>query len=834
MAIRNLVNTSSGLQNIAAVNSNTLLENYSGDPSELRPIRNGGNFDSNDVYLLLQQLIENDENLFAGNANLSLLFSEGILPKNDPLQLLNFTNTLTSFTIGTGLLIINQNFVTVSAPQTFTLGTGGWSNVAVGEYRADLIEVDTSGAVSIVLGTPSLTKPFIPTLIDRSSANNYPLYAVMVYNSGAGTEILHYQKVADFAGFDEIRRDEHVFLNKNDSYANAFNFIHDITRHIQDADKDYLDRLAGQSSNSTPLLETDANFPPEPINPLNNAAPNNRGLRHIPAGVWNNDSTSQPSYPDFIYPGENFKTNGFLYLPVIHGATPTDTVATIRNFKFGIRFDNVGDVAGVANEGIEFKFVRYPQFLFTSNDPLTYQLDVNSATASSITVDNANILNAANLSLDNGAVNQIIAPGDFILVSEGTGKGQSGKIVSVTSNQISLGVVFTTILDATSKIVIFKNNGGTPAGTLAWTAAQINADIITNETYGSITQSGYAADPTAAADPDRFIKIKKTGISINITKEKYYFMLTRVVREGSVLSDAPKIHLEHDFTNYDDTNVCNIYHVAEYSPPVGLYPVVDGGGDVFRLFDQFGDIASTFADRSAIYGGFTEWTLVAKDLNDYELSTINYAVDIPLGEAWVDVVLGRVAFNPLTRPESLYATYYATRFNSNKLNTKEIQKLGSINQSLEDYLSDKFPDNKNSGLVYIKKNIAANGDIIIPGGYVGIAFDDAQITGTITIEDGGELFFLNKETVSYKDYIADAKPNWEEEYVSGSYSLAFPEFKFYKSGTRWIRLTFTYNYDDTIATTLYEESLDSGATYSTLYTKNFAYSGGYLTGITYT
>lgn len=833
MAIRTKVNTGSGLQNIAAVANNGLLQNFTGDPEELRPIRQGANLNSNDVYLLLQQLIENDENLFANNANLSLLFSEGILPKNDPNELLNASNTATTFTVGAGRLIINQNFVSVSSPQTFTLGTGGWNNIGVGEYRSDLIEVDIAGGITISLGTPSLIKPFLQTILDRTSTNKYPIYSLIVYNSGSGTEILHYQKVADFAGFDELRKDNHAFLQKNDTYENVFEFIYGLTRHAQDANRDYLDRLSGQSSTASILLETDLNFPPEPTNPLNNPAPNNRGLRHIPAGAWNNDSASQPSYPDFVYPGENFKTNGFLYLPVIHGASPTDTVATIKNFKFGIRHDVVGDTPGVANEGLEFKFVRYPQFLFTGDDAITYKLNVLSATSNSITVNNTNTLDATNLNLDNGSINQIIAPGDFVLVAEGTGKGQSGKITNVTAQTISLGVYFTTVLDNTSKIVIFKNNGGTPIGNLSWTAAEINSDIAANETYGSITAGGYAADPAADADADRFIKIKKTGISINITKEKYYFILTRVVKEGAVLTDAPKIHIEHNDTTYDDTNVCNIYHVAEYAPPSGLYPVVDIDGDVFRLFDQFGDIAATFSQRSAIYGGFTEWNLVAKDLNDYELANINYSIDIPVGDAWIDIALGRVAFNPLTRPESLYGTFYLTRFNSNKLNTKEIQKLGAIKQSVEDWMNDKFPDNKNSGLLYIKKNIAANGDIIIPGGYTGIAFDDAIITGNVTIEDGGELFLLQKQAVNYRDYIADTKPFWTEEYVVGTGSLAYPEFKFYKSGTRWIRLTFTYNGDNTIATILYEESLNSGADYTTLYTKVFTYDSSYLVGVSW-
>jgi hypothetical protein len=47
MAIRTKVNvTGLGLQNIASVVNNGLLDNFTNDPQELKPIRQGGDFDS--------------------------------------------------------------------------------------------------------------------------------------------------------------------------------------------------------------------------------------------------------------------------------------------------------------------------------------------------------------------------------------------------------------------------------------------------------------------------------------------------------------------------------------------------------------------------------------------------------------------------------------------------------------------------------------------------------------------------------------------------------------------------------------------------------------------
>jgi ribosomal protein L24 len=834
MAIRTKVNTGSGLQNILSVTDNSQLQNYTNDPEELRPIRVGGNFSSNDVYLLLQQIIENDQNLFANNANLSLLFSEGILPKNDPNQHLNATNTLTTFTVGTGRLIINENFVSVSTPYTFTIGLSGWTAVTASNYRADLIEVDIAGNFSLSLGIEALTKPFLQTILDRTSANKFPLYSVLLYNSGAGTEIIHYQKIAPYAGFDEARRDIKALLSRNDTYPNVFEFIPNQTRHSQDADQVYLDRSAGQLTSAATFLESDAAFPPEPTDPFVAIAPNNRGLRHIPGGTWDANSTSQPAFPNFVYPGENLKTNGFLYLPVIQGATPTDTTATIKNFKLGIRYDIVGDVAGVANEGLEVQFTRYPLFQFAGDDAVDYNLNVTSATATSITVNNTNILNVNTLALDNGGINQSIAAGDFVLVTSGTGYGQTGKITSVGTQTIQLGVTFTTVLDNTSKIVIFKNSP-TAVSNLAWSAAQINADIATNNTYGSITQGGYAADPVADGDGDRFIKIVKSGVSVNILKKKYYFILTRIVQEGSVLSDAPKIHIDNHFTSYSNANSCSIYYVAEYAPPTGTYPVTDINGDVFKLFDQYGDLASTFSQRLLIYGNpYSEWDLVAADLNDYELANIDYGVDISPGQCWVDVTLGRIAFNSTVRPESVYGTYYLERYNANKLTTKEIEKLGSIKQSVEDWMADKFPDNKNSGLAYIKKSIASQGDITIPGGYIAMMRDDATLVGNITIEDDAELFMIQKEQPNYIDFVTGSKPFWDENYVAGTGTVQYPQYKYYTSADRIIKLEFTYNGDNTINSINYQLSEDAGLNYTNLYTKNFGYTTGYLTSVTWT
>lgn len=833
MAIRTKVNTGSGLQNILSVPDNSQLQNFTNDPEELRPIRQGGNFSSNDVYLLLQQIIENDQNLFANNANLSLLFSEGILPKNDPDQHLNASNTATTFTIGTGRLIINENFVSVSTPFTFTMGFSGWSEATANYYRADLIEVDVAGNFSVTLGTEALTKPYLQTILDRTAVTKFPVYSVLVYNSGSGTEVVHYQKIAPYAGFDEARRDVKVMLSRNDTYENVFEFIPNQTRHAQDADQGYLDRGAGQLTSAATLLESDTAFPPEPTDPFVAADPNNRGLRHIPGGTWDDDSTSQPAFPNYVYPGDNLKTNGFLYLPVIQGATPTDTTATIKTFKLGIRYDVVGDVTGIANEGLGVQFTRYPLFQFAGDDAVDFKLDVNSATATSITVSNANTLNLNTLTLDNGSINQSIEEGDFVLVTSGTGYGQTGKITSVTAQVIQLGVTFTTVLDNTSTIVIFKNDP-TVVSSLAWSAAQINADIATNETYGSITQGGYAADPVADGDGDRFIKIIKSSININILKKKYYFILTRVVQEGLVLSDAPKIHVDNHFTSYSNANSCCIYYVAEYAPPTGLYPVTDLNGDVFKLFDQYGDLASTFAERLDIYGApYSEWDLVAADLNDYELANIDYSTDIAPGQCWVDVTLGRIAFNDTVRPESVYGTYYLERYNANKLNTKEIEKLGSIKQSVEDWMVDKFPDNKNSGLTYIKKNIAEHGDITIPGGYIAMMRDDATLVGGITIEEDAELFMLQKEQPNYIDFVTGSKPYWDEEYVAGTGTVQYPQYKYYTSGDRIIQLEFTYNGDNTINSINYQLSEDAGLNYDNLYTKNFGYTGGFLTSVSW-
>jgi hypothetical protein len=137
------------------------------------------------------------------------------------------------------------------------------------------------------------------------------------------------------------------------------------------------------------------------------------------------------------------------------------------------------------------------------------------------------------------------------------------------------------------------------------------------------------------------------------------------------------------------------------------------------------------------------------------------------------------------------------------------------------------------GVLMLKKGI--HGSLTIPSGYTAVEFEDATVTGSITFQPNSELVLLPRRTPNYLEWVVSGLAmGWNEEVIPGNGSLQYPQFRTFTNGNEIIRLTYVYNGNNNYLSITYEYSKDSGTTWAQFGTKNFVYSGLYLTNTYWT
>lgn len=823
----NVVNITS----VANPDATNLDASYS-DPSKINLIPANSEVSTTDLLRLIQDLVYNDEQINSEAGALLPILNEGVFYTRDlkdidqvsffkDFQILDnpLTYPTDSFTLGNGLVKIQNSIVTFTSDKTFNVGTE-FSNISnVNYFKTALIETKTDGTYAITESVETVDFPIIPTQSSRTNNTQIPLYYVVLQNQAGTTRIIYIQDIYEYVGFAQLRKHKDAVGFPHSVYSdNVFELFRNDIRNLVNADGKYLNILDAQSAATNIVDETNSDFNdilgegigfvPSSFASLVFSTPGTRYDIYSTEYELNNPITSDLPFPNFVEPDDSLvnSTNGWFYLNEIANNLLGNTTVDVKKLKLGVKVGEEG------TEDLSIKVVRYTKLTHSGLTNGTFTAD--SATANTVTITGSPDFNNTDFTNDSGGSSQQIEAGDFIFVTSGSGRGITAKIQSKTATTLTFENNTSKTLDATTEFIIYKNGTMTNVSDLATVAT---ADI-NSSTWDEFTLSG---------SDYKMIEFDFSGNPFSISVQTNYFILTKLNPVTIVAS--PKILLEDPSS--PNTNTQNIFNIVSYETPGGEYPI--DAGDTFLLKDRFGDLATTNADRSPFYGQ-NNWTVVARDLSDNRLeyyNSVGFDSLINSTECWVDVTKSRIAFNTATKPSELFANYVYLNVVGNETSTKEIYSQG-LEQSLEDYLLDKFPDGNNIGLNYIKKLIGKEStNSFIRGGYNGIIFDDSEMDSgsSITLTNNSDLIIFPKEIASLVESVAGTFVGWDFEYVVGTGSVDYPEFKYYKKNNYWIKLTFTYNVNNNISTVKFNMSEDSGSTYVTLGTLSLNYSGTKLT-----
>lgn len=132
-----------------------------------------------------------------------------------------------------------------------------------------------------------------------------------------------------------------------------------------------------------------------------------------------------------------------------------------------------------------------------------------------------------------------------------------------------------------------------------------------------------------------------------------------------------------------------------------------------------------------------------------------------------------------------------------------------------------------NGVLMMKRT--QEGDLLVPSGYIAATLDDTTFAGNITLEPDADLFLFQKRNPPFLFWVLSGLAvGWNEEYVVGLGTIAYPQYKTYTNGDEIIRVVFSYNFDGSYSLLSYEYSSDAGVTYSVIATKQYTYDSTYL------
>lgn len=194
----------------------------------------------------------------------------------------------------------------------------------------------------------------------------------------------------------------------------------------------------------------------------------------------------------------------------------------------------------------------------------------------------------------------------------------------------------------------------------------------------------------------------------------------------------------------------------------------------------------------------------------------------------VDVTRNRFQFHP-SAPLELVNNYhlranYWFKITFDQLTSEAVPRPdGTV---VEDSLLwlDK---NQHNGVLMMKKT--QEGELVVPQGYVAATLEGTTFAGSVIFEPNSDLFLFQRRSAPYLSMVISGLiPGWNEEFIAGSGTLQYPQYKYYTYALEIVRATISYNLDGSFSTILYEYSNDSGTTYSYLATKNYVYASGYF------
>lgn len=873
--LKKKVFTSTGLKDIGAISSTSAMTGaFTGNPEEIHAIKQGQPVDAEKMLKILQDIVANDLSLDAQQNTFFPLLSEGVLPvrsaKNFKLITNDIVTTLTKEVTPTNpttsikiqatdcRIKVRDTILPFTSDQDFVTVAPGLGQIqitpvtAANNYRTVLLQVKLDGSYNLkYLGSESLTKTEHSSRLDED-LDAYAIYSFIIQKISGTTKIVSIKRIFDFSGFNNFFLRNIVPWHRSKEYDNAFRIFLEDGRHLRKENFNLLDETyATATDNSLAEVElsdaifynNDASaaqakfkfdsllFPevlPEPDHNIYSYPGNTTtgsGIYHyvVPG---DQDSAAIP-FPEYASPASGLRSIGHLYFNKVANAGAFQNTAKLKSLTLALYKSPLAPF----DDNIKVALVNLPRF--TQNNISLSQF--NAATVTTPTPGITQIVcDDAGIDFDNVSawdsdypafVNTQLNVGDIVFFINGPCAGYSTAITEIVNGTtIKINSMANAVVNG-NDFIIFKNVSITfpyVAGELEYDVTQLNSERVI--ALGPATNL-----VSSSAGTNDYFKITKDNLAINIYKDKYYFIIPKVaVATDDIVSNVPMLLVNNNLTNVGNGDFRNIYFYATYFPSVGYYPDF-----VFTLYDQYGDISSSNASRALAWGGFLDrWDILPKDLNDTEIDEMYNGgwTALAQNQCLVDVTRGICLFHPDYSPMYVYATYMIESFIGAETNSGEIYKQGS-QSSIEDWMKDKFPDDVNSGLAYVKKTIKSkdNRNVVIPGGYNAVAFEDVELISNINIEQNGELIILEKRQPSFLFWVTQGLVlGWDELYIVGTGSVQYPQFKTHTLDSEVIRETYTYDVNNNYLTKTYEYSKNNGLTWTSLGTKNYVYSGLYL------
>jgi len=329
---------------------------------------------------------------------------------------------------------------------------------------------------------------------------------------------------------------------------------------------------------------------------------------------------------------------------------------SITDFNVGIKNSSIS----IGEEGLTADLITFDQL----SDEITVQnstVQRNSNNKIIRTLINNPTINFSNLGIS-------LERKDFILIIEGSGSFQIGKITEVGNGYLQVINLFKE-LDSTSKYIIFKNQ------TISINNSEISLD---NDTIKSQTLTGING---VFGEENIYSKVnfKYSSIKPNIFLKKWYFIRLKSYSELPNQQGSPFILVES--TSNESIVNSSAFIETFYQVISGKYP----NGN-FLIEDEFGDIGTTYLDREeSPHFRPTKYKISARSLDE----SFSYPQNID--EVFVDVHIGKIKFHPSAKPRKLFVSY--NKFdvidgNSSDFSIKHIDVKTGLKTNLQDKISE--------------------------------------------------------------------------------------------------------------------------------------------------
>lgn len=309
-------------------------------------------------------------------------------------------------------------------------------------------------------------------------------------------------------------------------------------------------------------------------------------------------------------------------------------------------------------EGMAAAFFEYPEFLIGD---VVYD---GPATLGILSAELELPGDITGTQLINDNTSGVIAIGDIISVSEGSGKSQTARIEAISYDSgndktiiqlsgLTKKIGNVEVNPGSSKLRFFKN-----------TPTQIGL-----ENFISVGVMQNQLDSQGGTYRTVEINFPTNGLGAAILNtNKYYFLKLRAYDDilNDPIDNPPRIRVVNPVSDINVTNR-SCFYVLSYVQPPGSYPTN------VQLFDDFEDITVANSDRLSATA-IDDYFISSRALDDSSLREID-TNDMSDNQCFFDVHTGRVLFKPGFQPTNVYCDYHALNVVNGNLTADDIKVI---------------------------------------------------------------------------------------------------------------------------------------------------------------